>query len=46
MAESVFTDLDKKTLQELLEEFSERKLQGATVINSHGMMQELSELEV
>ena len=30
-------------LQELLEEFSERKLQGATVINSHGMMQELSE---
>jgi formyltetrahydrofolate hydrolase len=30
-------------LQELLEEFSERKLQGATVISSHGMMQELSE---
>ncbi len=30
-------------LQELLEEFAERKLQGATVINSHGMMQELSE---
>ncbi len=30
-------------LQELLEEFSERELQGATVINSHGMMQELSD---
>ena len=30
-------------LQELLEEFSRRQLQGATVIRSHGMMQELSD---
>lgn len=28
-------------LEELLEEFSKRQLQGATIIESHGMMQEL-----
>jgi hypothetical protein len=30
-------------LEKLLEEFAERNLQGATILNSHGMMQELSE---
>ena len=30
-------------LETLLEEFSARKLQGATIVSSHGMMQELGE---
>lgn len=30
-------------LEDLLEEFSARQLQGATILNSHGMMQELAE---
>ena len=30
-------------MEELLSEFSARHLQGATILNSHGMMQELSE---
>lgn len=30
-------------LEKLLEEFAERNLQGATILSSHGMMQELSE---
>ena len=35
--------LNKIEVQEqLLEEFSDRHLQGATIINSHGMMQELA----
>lgn len=34
-----------EVLEELLKEFQSRNLQGATIISSHGMMQQLAEVD-
>ena len=36
-------DLKQRKLEDLLEEFARRDLQGATILESRGMMQELSD---